>query len=184
MLKLNEHFYSIMLFSVIFYVVFFIWNFDMLITNVKNKRILTKIIFVGIIMLSLTSYTYCRYDNACYMANNLRYNKLRDYYLVLISKIKNTPGYKDEYPICYVNENKIKDLSYNDFSKLEILNIDASSISPNTYVKNLFMNIVLGFTPNIISEDKFKNNEEVINMPSFPDYGSIKVIDEVVVVKF
>ena len=41
-----------------------------------------------------------------------------------------------------------------------------------------------GYNPEIVKEDVYKYDERVINMPSYPDDGSIKIVDDVVVVKF
>ncbi len=46
----------------------------------------------------------------------------------------------------------------------------------------------LGFSPDVIWDDSeldaIREKDEVVNMPAYPDDGSIKVIDDIVVVKF
>ncbi len=47
-----------------------------------------------------------------------------------------------------------------------------------------FMRQWTGFSPVIADAVPYYENEEVLAMPSYPDKGSIKVIDDVIVVKF
>ena len=54
----------------------------------------------------------------------------------------------------------------------------------NSYNWTLFVKVWTGYDPVIIEEDEFKDLPEVKMMSSYPDNGSIKVIDETVVVKF
>ena len=179
MIGLDEGIYAFMLMSLIFYVVLFIWNVDML-NDLKYKFFY----FIIYAILAFTLYTYCRFDNASHLANNLRYNRLKSYYSVMISQIKNTPGYKDEMPICYINKENIKDSTYHDPGALQDLIVDGSTSGLYTYMIDQFLDIYLGFGPSKVPEDEFKDRQEVIDMPHYPDYGSIKVIDDVLVVKY
>lgn len=179
MIGLEEGIYAFMLKSLIFYIVLFIWNVDML-NDLKYKYLY----FIIYAMLVFTLYTYCRFDNASHLANNLRYNRLKSYYTVMISQIKNTPGYKDGMPICYINKEDIKDSTYSDPGALQDLIVDGSTSGLYTYMIDQFLDIYLGFGPPKVPENEFKDKQEVIDMPHYPDYGSIKVIDDVLVVKY
>ena len=179
MIRLEEGIYVFMLMSLIFYIVLFIWNVDML-NDLKYKYLY----FITYSILVFTLYTYCRFDNASHLANNLRYNRLKSYYTVMISQIKNTPGYKDEMPICYINKEDIKDSTYHDPGALQDLIIDGSTSGLYTYMIDQFLDIYLGFGPPKVPEDEFKDRKEVIDMPHYPDYGSMKVIDDVLVIKY
>ena len=179
MISLDDDVYVFMLMSLVYYVVLFIWNVDML--NDLKYKYLYYVIYA---ILILTLYSFCRFDNASHLANNVRYNRLKSYYTVMISQIKNTPGYKDEMPICYINQEDIKDLTYHDTGAFKDLVIDGSTSGVNSNYNESFLAIYLGFYPKIVPENDFKDRPEVIDMPHYPDYGSIKVIDDVLVVKY
>ena len=53
----------------------------------------------------------------------------------------------------------------------------------NNYVWHHYMNNWLGYNPMILHEHVLKDNEEVKKMPSYPDDGSIKIIDGMIVIK-
>ena len=179
MIYLGDFVSVFMLMSLVFYVVLFIWNVDML-NDWKYKYFHYAILSI----LILTLYSYCRFDNASHLSNNLRYNRLKSYYIVMISSIKNTPGYSDDMPVCYINEKNMKDLTYIDTDCIKDIYVDGSTIGAYSYMKDEFMGNFLGFYPSKVPEEIFKDRQEVIDMPHYPDYGSIKIIDDVVVVKY
>lgn len=179
MIGLDEGVYVFMLMALIFYIILFIWNVDLL-NNFKYKYLYCIIYFI----LLLTLYTYCRFDNACHLANHIRYDRLKSYYTVMVSQIKNTPGYKDEMPICYYNQENIKDLTYNDPRPFNDLIIDGSTSGVYTYIADQFVATYLGYNPLKVDEKEFKDRQDVIDMPHYPDYGSIKVINDTIVIKF
>ncbi len=41
-----------------------------------------------------------------------------------------------------------------------------------------------GYDPVTLDETEFLERDEIKQMPCYPDYGSIRVIDETVVIKF
>ena len=40
-----------------------------------------------------------------------------------------------------------------------------------------------GFSPKLISQNEFEFSEKINQMPVYPDYGSIQVLDDVVIIK-
>lgn len=138
------------------------------------------------IMLILLNIMYCRFDNECYLKAEFTQQKAISYFTTLITQIKCTDGYMDEMPVSFINEN-ISDLSI-----YEMANLSHIQIAPywgmndyvNDYVWIEFMKKWCGYSPNIIDGADVMDNEEVKGMPSYPDQGSIKVIENRVVVKF
>ena len=54
----------------------------------------------------------------------------------------------------------------------------------NSYIWTVYMNNWVGFNPPIIHESVVEGNKEVKKMPSYPDDGSIQIINDMIVVKF
>ena len=138
-------------------------------------------------VLLLISMIFCRFDNACYLKAQLVQSGTISYYTALIARIKSTPGYRDEYPVAYIDEFNVNDesLSYVwEFSPLNMSPYWGYIRAVNDYSKEGFMKYWCGYSPKTVDPEKFTNMEEVRNMPAYPDEGSIKVIDETVVVKF
>ena len=131
---------------------------------------------------------YIWYANGNYMA--LQYADYHDlaYYEVMLSQIKSTKGYTDDTPVIILGQN------YTDHS-FRAGNLVADTFylygtsptfisaysSPNLFTK------YLGFTPEFLWDDEdelyYNTHPEVIAMPCYPDEGSIRMVDGVIVVK-
>ena len=109
------------------------------------------------------------------------------YFTTLVTQIKSTDGYTDELPVAFINARKIKDKSLHELNALADIRIAPYS-GVNAYVNDYlwidYMGIWCGYYPSIIGEDQFKELPEVIEMPSYPDQGSIRVINDTVIVKY
>ena len=53
----------------------------------------------------------------------------------------------------------------------------------NNYQKTTYMEMHCGFSPEWVAAEEVEKKDVVKDMPCYPDYGSIQVIDGVVVVK-
>ncbi len=174
--------YKFTLLSYILYPVFFVWNIDMI---DKSKVYLSKLLPTASFIILLTIYSFVRYANACNLVNNLRFNKTKSYFEVMISQIKNTSGYNDDLKICFINAENNSDTSISDMSGFDDLIQDSSLIYKRNFIDfQPFLYNILGFNHYFITEDEFKDNEVIKNMPRYPEYGSIRIIDDVIVVKF
>lgn len=92
-------------------------------------------------------------------------------------------------PVAYINGDKKNEenLHLDPFDNLfRIMPYDFST-NINAYNWTYYMKIWCGYSPTQISEDDIlvlSQSEEVKAMPSYPDDGSIRIIDEIIVVKF
>ena len=159
-------------------------------TKLRNKII----VMTGNIMTSFCLFCcvlelifLLYFDNAAYLNLYFNFEYAKSYYTELIANIKNTENYKDETDIIFVGLTKLEDetrSSYNYWSSsylwdgfhVDIVN-DADPV--------LFMKNNLGFGNDNIKVDDgtYSEMKEVQEMPAYPDDGSIRVIDDVVVVK-
>ena len=113
-----------------------------------------------------------------------------------MSEIKGTDGYTDETPVVYINEFNKEDKScVNEmmFDNIAISPYDNSNLGINSYNWQIQMYIYTGFPPidpytgfqvSGQTEDDYKYRPEVVEMPCYPDCGSIQIIDGALIVKF
>lgn len=173
--------YSLMQYSHIFLYVYFSWLISKTDLVIPKKNILQTVATVCIFSLTLV---YCRTANTHYFAVELKQQRAISYFTTLVANIKSTENYKDDYSVVFINE-KRNDLSFNEQDYFEFITYMPYRLSiVNNYSWKKFVKVWTGYDPVILEEDKFKDLPEVQNMPAYPDYGSIKVIDETVVVKF
>ncbi len=146
----------------------------------------------ALVFFSCLLIMYVRYDNKCYLLANFAQQESISYYTTLITRIKSAEGYKDEYPVMFVNQGNIKDESLKGIEATKRKAFADVNISPYWDVKFIINNYAwldfvknwCGYEPSVISENEVDVNYDIDSMPSYPDYGSIVVDNEVVIVKF
>lgn len=141
---------------------------------------------ISIIMM-IISIGCCRYANACYLKADLIQEELKSYYTTLITRIESIKGYSIDKEVVYIGEYKKNEDSVVKMPQLEVINIapwTRHQCGLNSYAWKRFMKVWCGFNPKVGSEKQFINNKEVKKMACYPDEGSIKLIDNKIVVKF
>lgn len=157
------------------------------VTNLPKIRLSRTVYGFGTALLLFISVSYCRLANIHYMKADFIQQRLISYYTVLITQIKSTPGYGDELPVVYINPRNIQDTalsSITEFDEFRLAPYKFTYSSVNNYAWLEFMNNWCAFSPELADEEIFKNLPEVTEMPYYPDDGSIKIINDTVVVKF
>ena len=147
--------------------------------------------------------------NANYYTAHIKNLTLRNISNQIVSKILNTDGYNQNLPLIFIggninNKNFSRyDYNNNNLSDQYILNPDylfdgeerdsALKVFANFQYDNPEILIVDDISK--LPKDRnvfyryghygynYSNNIEIINMPSYPDDGCVKIIDDVVVVK-
>ena len=130
---------------------------------------------------------FVRYDNYCYMLSEFRLSQAICYYTALTARIMSVNNYKQEYPVAFVNENKKnsnadKKQEEYDFPVINPYNTEFVNSYPVS--SRAFMKYWCGYSPEFVNAKQYEKDDIVKSMPSYPDDGSIKIIDNVIVVKF
>lgn len=151
----------------------------------KEMKMITRRVWIGVFIVSL--YFYARLSNKCYLKANLQQSETISWFNTLITQIKSTEGYDDEYRIAYINKGKIDDkTAYQETPVTDLMLTPYSNTNLyNNYAFIQYMKVWCGFYQLEVDDYAvFENDLRILQMPSYPDSGSIKVIDNVVVVKF
>lgn len=154
--------------------------------NIAWKKLISKLIIVCCAG-SVLYYAYL--DNSAYVKVNFIQEQTTSYFTTLITRIKSCDEYKDELPVLYVGKWEINDLTLTvQNEKYHNMELTLFSYDLNDWVNDnsfqSYMSWHCGFAPGIVNPDDVDDWEKIDEMPTYPDYGSIKVIDGMVVVKF
>ncbi|KXB68712.1 MAG: glucosyltransferase domain-containing protein [Peptostreptococcus sp.] len=156
-------------------------------TEIKGIRKMYKsIVFVSIsFMLVFNS----RYANIAHLKGIVQQEQCISYYTTLISQIKSVKGYKNGMKVCFVerDDNSVNDSSigyFYQFSDIGIIPYEVDSYIKHHKTYKHHMRIWCGFNPEYVDSKVFIQNNKVKMMSHYPDEGSIKVVDGVVVIKF
>lgn len=181
--------YTLMGYAVVYLLIFFaVW------TDYYSRKVHCKgelrvgFTWVAEIICFVMLATYIWYGNGCYMS--LEYTKNHDmaYFQTMITQIKSVEGYEDNLPVAFVGDT-IEDATNTQGSLMgPVFGINGKAESNvNSFSRSHIIIEYLGFAPTICGYEETKvlrESEEVKNMPSYPDDGSIQIIDNIIVVKF
>jgi hypothetical protein len=132
---------------------------------------------------------FCRLDNKCYLKASYAQMDAISYATTLITEIKSVDGYKSDMPVAFINSGNVADstLQAGDLGHLEDIQFipyyDVRGYV-NSYSFREFMRQWCGFSAPNADEMYFAGLDEVKEMPHYPDEGSIKIIEDTVVVNY
>ena len=186
--------HGLMTYAEVFTFVLLAWLWE----RTKDDHLLIRVLkSVSLILLAGMCFLFVRFSNICYLKAEILQSEAISYFTTLITQIKSTEGYTDETPIIYVNEYNKKDNSFQGTPKFEPiylipygdggqdnLNIYGGESLINDYLWESFMRMWCGFSRVPGDWSLYRDDERVREMPHYPDYGSIRKLDDVIVVKF
>lgn len=192
----EDYIYTIMVYSMVFLYllpVILIETFN----DCSSELSHSKKVFIDIqnavitLLLSLVIVNYIWNANGNYLSLYYADQQTIHYFQTLITRIKSTENYTDELPVLYVGKT-IEDASFHHFIYEDTPFLyggnNTSTYLINSYSRLRWVKRYLGFNPPQLTDqkeiDSFSNNAAVMAMPCYPDDGSIKIIDGVIVVKF
>lgn len=130
-------------------------------------------------------FSYCHFANGQYLSMNLSYEQAISYYNTMITQIKSVDGYQDTMKVAFKGESiSDKTLYRNDVMSTFSMSGRDDALA-DAYSKLYLLKYYCGFDAEFISVEEMSSaaQEEIANMPLYPNDGSVKVIDDVVVVK-
>lgn len=181
----NSNIYTIMLYPLVLVFIFPVFITE-LIMNKKRNVWSKKLLNLLSILLLVAGVYYCFLSNEAYLKLHFLQEQTTSYFTTLITQIKSCPGYGDELPIAFVGD-KIEDLTLTEMAGFDNVQIAVAewNLSEwiNSYTFLQYMRYHNGFSPKLISQNEFEFSEKINQMPVYPDYGSIQVLDDVVIIK-
>lgn len=153
----------------------------------KIRNFFNKLIIITLIVMS---YKYIVYANESYFELNLAYENTQSFYTTLVTRIQSTPGYNQDTRIAFVGSHDVANIHDDSqyFKDIEeITGILSNKQMITAYSKENFIRHYIGVDFNYLTEQELQeleNSEEVLQMNVYPYENSIKMIDNVIVVKF
>lgn len=181
--------YSIMLYPMVFIFIMAVMMLDHLekiphkpFGSLVNKcRIFLS--WAGCLIFLFTSAAQAYYANTQYLAMDMQFKQAYSYFTTMISEIKMTDGYDDSLPLVIIGTN-IEDLSFYENEDFPETLSGRSGVLLNEYSRNFFLKRYLGFNQEIASDTaQWTKLPQVQQMPTYPDPGSVQVIEGGIVLK-
>jgi len=171
----------------------FIMNLS-LIETVSKKTVVNLLSWLSVIISTVIILTYIITASATYITIKLNYNNAISITNRILTQIEANPNYDINIPILFAGNIKNNDSYYNStVSKFATGNVSNWNVFWNDYEGSLstwssFINLYCGGkTVNFCNKEdylKIIKSEEFKNMNTYPNTNSIKIINNIMVVKF
>lgn len=129
-------------------------------------------------------YCYANLANEAYLYVDLAQRSVESYYTVMLAEIRGAEGYRSDLDIVFVGN--VKDATVyplrQEFPNLGISSMEDVTDRVNWYREN-FLKYYCGFTAKYAEAYDERYETVVTEMPCYPDYGSIRVLGDQVIVK-
>lgn len=145
------------------------------------------------VYLSLVLLMYAQFSNVNYLKAGFVQEQAKSYFTTLVTRIKSMEGYEDDMKVVFINLKDLDDDSMTSslpwFEGYNMVgNYDLDKTVTGYSYRN-FMERWCGFSSKMwVDQDKFladaENALRVRNMKCYPDDGSMRIINNTVVVKF
>jgi len=150
-----------------------------------NNKSWKKMIYVVLANILIIVFLYCRLANICYQKADYVEKAGIAYFNRMITKIETVEGYKSDMPVAFIGNEPRIDSSlflYTEYNDIYIGPFGQGTVIDDHLWKE-FMKSTCGYSPIYADESQFSENAEVKGMLCYPDEGSIRIIDNTVVVK-
>jgi len=157
--------------------------------NILLRKAVRRINEFMTLIIMIQVISYCYLDNSAYLKAYFIQEQATNYFTVLENSIRQTPGYRDEYPVAFLQDRQKVEVSMTDMKEFDIVQLigyDTNLLEMvNDYNWEIYMARYCGYQP--LKAEKIEDIAEwpeVVEMPCYPDDGSVAVCKGIVVVKF
>lgn len=147
------------------------------------KTLAYESIILGMFAITFTNVYIA---NEAYLNMYLSYENTYSITSTIITQVQNIPDYSTESKIAIIGSHSKPNYYTTYFSRLDPL-MGATGISPTTYSIEYFWEYYNGFPIKCASDEealRITQSTEFQSMPSYPNYGYVKKINDIIVVKF
>lgn len=156
-------------------------------TTATTSMIRQLITWTSALFTTICIFIYVWFANGNYQA--LQYTNYHDlaYYTVMMSQVKGLDGFHQEMPVVFVGT-EIRDITNQAGSLVDERFNLSGKVQSNigTYANGNIIGQYLGFTPATLpweEIERLSETKEIKEMPCYPEDGSIKIVNENIIVK-
>lgn len=143
--------------------------------------------YIAYVVVIVMFVVFFRYDNILYFKASTEHEEDVAFLNRLATRIQSVEGYNDDYPVYFYNIEQVQDNSF--FRHPQLASYDY--LPYNNQINNMdiywYLNNWVGYGPQMVVESETEqiiSSKEFDEMAVYPDDGSIRIISDVIVVKF
>ncbi|MCD8039734.1 MAG: glucosyltransferase domain-containing protein [Lachnospiraceae bacterium] len=180
----EDGFYSLMYYSYVFLIIFPFALLDRRMEQVERKSVIAGE-YIMTLAAVLGILSYCHFANGQYFSMQLSFDQALSYYTTMITEIKSTKGYNEDMKVVFGGVDIVdKTLYHNEIMSVFSMSGRDDALA-DAHSKQLFILYYCGFDAEIAGTDILSEESRLIleAMPTYPNDGSIRILDDTVVVK-
>ena len=154
--------------------------------DTATGRTLSCLAGAAVTVMIIMGVMFTRFANVCYLKADLMQAEAINYYNTLITRIRMTEGYTRETPVAYIGPREKNDDDFSGnrlFDPIYLPPYQGNSII-NDFSWEETMNMWCSFSRVEADESDIADWDTISLMPCYPDNGSVKMVDGILVVKF
>ena len=147
--------------------------------SLKGRRLAKDVLAVCMVVVAVINLYYA---NAVFMKLFMQFEQAHSFYTSIVTELRQDPDFNEDSVVCIVGDNDIFDNAGIDLNNLAGMREGIVG----TYSQSEFVRFYLGLTLNVAGwdiTDALAEREDVIQMPSYPYYGSVQKLDGYFVVR-
>lgn len=153
--------------------------------NIKDLKMQKSVKTLAAIILSVCVLNYVWLNNGNYRGLYYSNKQLENYYATMYTRIKSAENYRQDLPVKLIGK-EIDDTSYFNNWEETPFTYGGNKAQLNAYSRLASIRNYLGYYSSEVavgSEEYEKYRSEVEKMSRYPDYGSVKVVEDAVLVR-
>ncbi len=181
---MSEEVHSLMVYGQVMQTVLLVWLLDR--TEFRLPRLRQTVSVTASLILAVSGIMYARFDNQCYLKDTFRQQQAFSYYTTLITQIKSLEGYRPEMELCILNAWYTKDPTIYHMEEMDFIHLNTYEGDSEDFMhmtREYFLQNWLGFRIRWYDGTELYSLPEVKEMPAYPEEGSIRIIEDVIVVR-
>lgn len=153
----------------------------------EKEKMSARIVRFACALLAVACLMYVRYDNVVYLRMDLYQTRTIQYFTTMITQVKSLEGYDASMKLTFINKDFNMDPTFVDIPEFTTFAVEpilqhTAELTAHSFRE--FLNQWCGFDAEIVDEAEYADLPEVQQMPSYPNAGSIRIIEDTVVIKF
>lgn len=176
--------YSLMYYSYVFLMIFPFALLDRCI-RMREEKLWIGMEYVTTVATAIGVAGYCHFANGEYFSMQLSYEQASSYYNTMITQIKSVDGYRDDMKVVFSGTDLVDKTLYRNAVMDTFSMSGRDDALADAYSRQNFIRYYCGFDAETADIDILSKDSQikVARMPSYPNDGSIQVMEDAVVVK-
>ena len=179
--------HGMMVYSQVFQAALLFWLLER--TEGKRARLRAWLPRIAAAGMALGCVMLIRYANQCYLKTEFQQQEALSWYTSLVGRIQAAEGYRADLPVLFLHAQEIRDPTLTEMEELDFISLNTYDATLREYVNDHawlhFLRRWCGYDPVLYDgKEDLAGRPDIAGMPHYPDDGSIRVTDGVVVVNF